>query len=115
MLDGIDVSRYLTGLSIEARVSERTRVRMDLLAGVELIGEAGELLRGIPRSSEVVAPVVEAVVAPPGAVIVARYAGLLSQKARDEIAAQLVEVFPNRRVIVLDKGMDLSVLIEQKP
>lgn len=115
MLDGIDISRCLTGMTIEANVHERTRVTLDVLAGVELIGEPGELLRGIPRSSAVHPPVVEAVIAPPGAVIVARYAGKMSEQMREVTGASLAECFPDRRVLVLDDGMDLSVLIEARP
>lgn len=46
----------------------------------------------------------------PGDVLVIRYPGSLSQKARDMIAAQMNHLFPGRRCIILDEGMELQVV-----
>ena len=44
ILDGIDISHYICGIEVRAMVNERTAITLHLIAGVELTGEAGQLL-----------------------------------------------------------------------
>jgi hypothetical protein len=111
-LEGVDVSQYVTGIEVIARVHERTRVTLELLAGVEVAGPAGELLRGlVPTHAR---PIVEVVDVPPGSALVVRARGHLSQEARERLAAQLRQVWPDpaTRIAVVDDTVSLSVFTE---
>jgi hypothetical protein len=109
-LDGVDISHYLAGVEVIARVNERTRVTLDVLAGIEAEGAAGELLRGLVPSHA--RPIVEAFEVRPGSVLVCRVRGRINQLAHDHLVAQLREVWPDPsiRLVVLDDSVELSVL-----
>jgi hypothetical protein len=47
LIDGIDVSRYITAAQVIARVGEPTRVLLEIASSVEVTGEAAEVLRGL--------------------------------------------------------------------
>jgi hypothetical protein len=49
LLDGVDISRYIRGLSIRAHVSEGvTTLSLDLIPlTIEVLGEAGEVVREV--------------------------------------------------------------------
>jgi hypothetical protein len=109
-LDGIDISHYLAGIEVIARVNERTRITLDVLAGIEAEGAAGELLRGLVPSHE--RPIVEAFEVRPGSVLVARVRGRINQQVHDRIEHQLRALWPDPsiRFVVLDDSVELSVL-----
>jgi hypothetical protein len=106
LIDGIDVSHYVTAITVRASVHGITSVHLDLLAGVEILGEAGTVLRGLPEAPIVT---VDAVTVRPGDLVVARVEGLVSEAMRRNLDAQLGQLFPNNRIAVLGAGIGLSV------
>lgn len=106
LIEGIDVSRYCRAVTVRAVAGEATAVHLDVLAGVEILGEAGEVLRGLPEAPAVR---IDTVAIDPGDLVVARVDGIVSEAVRQRLDAQLAAVFPHNRIAVLGAGITLSV------
>src|ERR1700752_1852539 len=106
LIDGIDVSRYVRAVTVRASVHGLTAVHLDVIAGVEVMGEAGEVLRGLPDAPAVT---IDTVDVRPGDLVVARVDGVVSAAVRHLLDQQLGALFPHNRIAVLGAGIGLSV------
>jgi hypothetical protein len=90
-IDGVNLSPYLTGIEVRAKVHEATRVTLEVLAGVHVEGQAGEILRGLVPSHA--RPIddfdVSVLHVQPGDVVVLTTPGPVSRESAERITAYI--------------------------